>query len=177
MKLLLFSDIHLNEKFCKHIVDLSHNVDIVIGAGDYCSLRRNLDRVIGWLSIITKPTLLVPGNAESYEELVNACQGWSTSHVLHGNGTQVHGILFFGIGGGIPVTPFGSWSYDFSEIEAENLLKNCPRDAILISHSPPKGIKINLGDPQDIRILLLMKAPHLVKTDHALMNNKYLLAN
>src|SRR5207247_10447169 len=46
---------------------------------------------------------------------------------------------FFGIGGGIPVTPFGAWSYDFTEEQAQELLQNCPARCVLVSHSPPKG--------------------------------------
>src|SRR5262249_40601814 len=41
--------------------------------------------------------------------------------------------------GGIPVTPFGSWSYDFSEEQAAELLADCPPSCVLISHSPPQG--------------------------------------
>lgn len=140
MKLLLFSDVHLNENHCQRLVKLSHEADIVVGAGDYCSLRKNLDKVIRWLSAITKPTVLVPGNAESYEELVDACKEWPSSKVLHGNSVEIQGMLFYGIGGGIPTTPFGSWSWDFTEEQAESMLKDCPGHAILITHSPPKGI-------------------------------------
>src|SRR5262245_20507719 len=56
----------------------------------------------------------------------------------------------FGIGGGIPVTPFGSWSYDFSEVEAERLLRNCPVGAVLVSHSPPKGAVDVTGSGQSL---------------------------
>ena len=59
--------------------------------------------------------------------------------VLHGSGVEIAGIPFYGIGGGIPVTPFGSWSFDFSEVDAEALLQGCPAGAVLVSHSPPKG--------------------------------------
>ncbi len=150
---------------------MSGEVDIVVGAGDYCSLRRNLDQVIDWLSVINRPTILVPGNSESYEELMKACEDWSSAIVLHGNGLEMDGISFFGIGGGIPVTPFGSWSYDFSEEEAEDLLKDCPNHAVLISHSPPKGILdrssigLHLGS-KTIRKTIETKSPRLVVCGH-----------
>ena len=41
------------------------------------------------------------------------------------------------MGGGIPVTPFGGWSYDFSEAEAGSLLAGCKSVAVLVVHSPP----------------------------------------
>lgn len=171
MRLLVFSDLHLSEQYSQHIVEMSEEADVVIGAGDYCSLRRNLDKVINWLNVIVKPTILVPGNSESYEELEEACQGWTSAHVLHGNGMELDGISFFGIGGGIPITPFGSWSYDFSEEEAENLGADCPDHAVLISHSPPKGvldrssIGLHLGS-KTIRKIIEIKSPRLVVCGH-----------
>lgn len=140
MKLLLFSDIHLNQEHCNRIVELSAEADVVIGAGDYCSLRQNLNKVIAWLSVISKPTVLVPGNSESHDELQNACKDWPSVKVLHAKGVEIQGVLFYGIGGGIPVTPFGQWSWDFTEEQAEIMLDKCPKDAVLITHSPPKGI-------------------------------------
>ncbi len=171
MRLLLFSDVHLNENHCQKLVKLSSEADVVVGAGDYCSLRRNLDKVIGWLSVIKKPTVLVPGNAESYEELVDGCKNWSSSKVLHANGVQIQGRLFYGIGGGIPTTPFGSWSWDFTEEQAESMLKDCPRDAILITHSPPKGILdrssfgMHLGS-KAIKKYISERSPELVICGH-----------
>ena len=38
---------------------------------------------------------------------------------------------------GIPVTPFGKWSYDFDEVQAADLLDACPAGAVLVVHSPP----------------------------------------
>ena len=37
------------------------------------------------------------------------------------------------------MTPFGPWSYDFTEEQAAELLAGCPRGCVLVSHSPPKG--------------------------------------
>ncbi len=140
MKLLLFSDIHINRMACEKISEKSGDVDLLLGAGDFATVRRGLKKTIEFLSVIKKPTLLVPGNSESYDELKEACQTWDQATVLHGSGTRFEGIEFYGLGGGIPVTPFGSWSYDFTEEEAEELLRDCPANAVLISHSPPKGI-------------------------------------
>ncbi len=86
-----------------------------------------------------KPAVLVAGNNESTEELADACRDWDNAHVLHGYAVTLGGVAFFGIGGGIPVTPFGAWSYDFTEVEAAALLADCPAGGVLVSHSPPKG--------------------------------------
>jgi Icc-related predicted phosphoesterase len=58
---------------------------------------------------------------------------------LHGTTAKINGIEFFGLGGGVPITPFGSWSYDFSEEQAADLLRSCPAKCVLVSHSPPRG--------------------------------------
>lgn len=171
MKLLLFSDIHINQSDCEHLCQLSEGVDLVVGAGDFGALRQGLNRTIKWLSEINNPTLLVPGNAESYEELQRACEQWPEAVVLHGTQTTVQGITFYGIGGGIPITPFGSWSYDFSEEQALELLANCPDECVLISHSPPYGLLDisssgrHLGSVS-IRKVVEQKSPVLVVCGH-----------
>ncbi|MGE5193137.1 MAG: metallophosphoesterase family protein [Deltaproteobacteria bacterium] len=139
MKLLLFSDLHNDLDAARRIVETSENADVVVGAGDFCSVHRNLAACLDVLRAIKKPAVLVAGNNETTEELVAACRGWPAAHVLHGSGVTVAGVEFFGIGGGVPVTPFGAWSYDFTEEEAAKLLSRCPSGCVLVSHSPPKG--------------------------------------
>ncbi len=118
---------------------MSRDVDVVAGAGDFATMREGIHEVIDILAGIDRPAILVPGNSESYEELVAACKVWPSAEVLHGSGTEVNGIEFWGVGGAIPITPFGAWSYDFSEEEGLRLLGDCPKGAIIVSHSPPKG--------------------------------------
>jgi Icc-related predicted phosphoesterase len=138
-RLLLFSDVHSDRAACRRLVDRSSEVDVVVGAGDFATMRRNLQATIDVLSAIDVPTVLVPGNAESVEELRSACANWEAATVLHGEGAEIDGLSFYGIGGGIPVTPFGDWSYDFTEEAAEDLLADCPSGGVLVSHSPPKN--------------------------------------
>ena len=139
-RLLLFSDVHSDHAACRRLVDRASDVDVVVGAGDFGTMRRNLASTIDVLSAIEVPTVVVPGNAESADELRAACADWPSATVLHGDETTVAGISFFGIGGGIPVTPFGDWSYDFTEEEAESMLASCPPNGVLVSHSPPKNV-------------------------------------
>src|SRR5687767_6623519 len=139
MKLLLFSDLHADTAAARHLVERAKGVDVVIGAGDFGNMRRDLRRCIDVLRIIQCPAVLVPGNSESVEELREACRTWSHAHVLHGSGVTISGVQFFGVGGSIPTTPFGAWSYDFTEAEAAGLLAGCPAGGVLVSHSPPHG--------------------------------------
>jgi Icc-related predicted phosphoesterase len=171
MKLLLFSDLHSDFSTASKLVAMSKDVDVVVGAGDFCVVRRGLAKIIGALAPIDKPSVLVPGNSESADELQAACGLWPSAHVLHGSRATIGGIDFFGIGGGIPVTPFGSWSYDFTEDEAAALLHDCPPRGILVSHSPPKGILDRSSDGRHlgsraVRETIDIKTPLLVVCGH-----------
>ena len=171
MKLLVFSDLHNDFRTASKLVELSKSVDVVVGAGDYCVVRRGLAEIIAPLSAITKPTVMVPGNSESTEELLDVCRSWKSAHVLHGSQVTIAKTSFFGIGGGIPITPFGSWSYDFSEEEAYDLLNDCPSGGVLVSHSPPAGVLDASSDgrslgSQAIRETILVNKPSLVVCGH-----------
>ena len=139
MRLLVFSDLHRDRDAARSLVERSRDADVLIGAGDFAVMRDGIDEVIGILREVDKPTVLVPGNGESDLELREACEGWDSAHVLHGEGVTLDGIAFFGIGGGVPVTPFGEWSFDLTEDEAEAMLVGCPNGGVLVSHSPPHG--------------------------------------
>ena len=171
MKLLVFSDLHNDFHTAAKLVELSNTVDVVVGAGDFCVARQGLDEIIAVLSAITKPTVVVPGNSESNEGLLQACRSWESARVLHGRRVTIAEISFYGIGGGIPITPFGAWSYDFSEDEAYDLLRDCPTGGVLASHSPPWGVLDvssngrNIGS-QAVRKTILTKKPNLVVCVH-----------
>jgi Icc-related predicted phosphoesterase len=140
VKLLLFSDLHNDVDAAHDLVRRSANVDVLVGAGDFCNAHHGLHDCLDVLRVIEKPMVFVAGNNETTEELEEACQDWPECHVLHGSAAAVAGLTFFGLGGGVPVTPFGSWSYDFSEKQAAALLADGPPGCVLVSHSPPYGI-------------------------------------
>lgn len=138
MRILAFSDLHLSESRAATLVAASVEADLVIGAGDFCNVRQGLDAAMALLSGIRAPMVVTPGNAESADELRAAALPGTT--VLHGEGCEIAGLRLFGLGYGVPVTPFGSWSCDLSEAEAAALLAACDAADILITHSPPKGV-------------------------------------
>lgn len=147
--------------------------DVVVIAGDLATMRRGLAEIVRVLAEINAPTVLVAGNNESLEELRDCVRAasWGSAHVLHGTGVEIDGQAFFGLGGGIPITPFGDWSWDHSEDEARRLLEACPPGAVLVSHSPPRG----LGDrtstgasvgSEAVREVIAEKRPRLVVCGH-----------
>lgn len=139
MKLLLFSDLHADAAAARRLAALAEQADVLVGAGDFGNIRRQIQVCLDVLRQVTRPAVLVAGNNESTEELAAACAGWPAAQVLHGSGAAIQGVSFYGLGGGVPITPFGSWSYDFSENDARKLLAACPADCVLVTHSPPKG--------------------------------------
>ena len=138
MKLLAFSDLHRDLGQAAKLVEMSAEADVVIGAGDFASVHEGLGETIGALASIETPTILVPGNNETEDALREAASGWSAATVLHGSGTTVDGNEFFGLGAGIPVTPW-EWSFDLDDDAASEQLAPCPASAILVLHSPPQG--------------------------------------
>jgi len=138
MRLLAFSDLHRDLDRAASLARRSDEVDVVIGAGDFASVHRGLDETIDALSAIETPTLLVPGNNETDEALRAASEGWRAATILHGEGVELDGRSFFGLGAGVPVTPW-DWSFDLTEDEAEAKLTSCPEGAVMVLHSPPRG--------------------------------------
>lgn len=171
MKVLCFSDLHCDRDAATRLVELSDQADLVIGAGDFANRHQGINDTLEILSAITKPAVLVPGNGETVEELRAAAAGWSSAVVLHGDGCEIEGIPFWGVGGGIPVTPFGDWSYDFDEAAAAEMLADCPAGGVLVVHSPPLGIVDHdsggrVRGSEAILECVKMKRPQLVVCGH-----------
>ena len=137
MKILAFSDLHRDLEQGAKLVEMSAEADVVIGAGDFASVHEGLEETIDALATIEAPTVLVPGNNETADALRAAAQRWSAAIVLHGEGTTIDGAEFFGLGAGIPITPW-DWSFDLDDEAAAAMLAPCPDEAVLVLHSPPR---------------------------------------
>jgi len=138
MRILAFSDLHRDLDQAARLTEMAAEADVVIGAGDFASIHEGLDETIAALAGIEAPTVLVPGNNETLDELRRAAASWGAATVLHGDSAEIEGRTFYGLGGGIPVTPW-DWSFDVEETDAERALAGLPADAVLVVHSPPQG--------------------------------------
>jgi uncharacterized protein len=138
MRLLAFSDLHRDLDQAGRLVELAADADVVVGAGDFASIHDGLEETIGALAGIDAPTVLVPGNNETEDALREAAAAWPAATVLHGELTEVDGVEFFGLGAGVPITPW-DWSFDLSDEDAAERLAGCPDGAVLVVHSPPYG--------------------------------------
>jgi Icc-related predicted phosphoesterase len=138
MRILAFSDLHRDLDQAARLVEMSADADAVIGAGDFASVHEGLAEAIDALAAIEAPTVLVPGNNETDEALRDAAAAWPAATVLHGEATAIDGVGFFGLGAGIPITPW-DWSFDLSDADAAERLAACPQGGVLVVHSPPRG--------------------------------------
>jgi Icc-related predicted phosphoesterase len=170
VKILAFSDLHCDLEQGKRLVEMAAEADVVIGAGDFASVHEGLPETICTLAAITTPTVLVPGNNETVDALRAAVDGWDAATVLHGEGASIDGTDFYGLGGGIPITPW-DWSFDLEDEEATEMLSACPEGAVLVLHSPPKdhcdsaGGGGNFGSPALLRAIE-EKRPRLAVCGH-----------
>src|SRR6185503_17489321 len=105
VRILAFSDLHRDLSQAASLVEMSGDADVVIGAGDFASIHEGLTETIEALTPIEAPTILVPGNNETEDALREAAAGWAAATVLHGGGTEIEGVGFYGLGAGIPETP------------------------------------------------------------------------
>ena len=138
MRILAFSDLHRDLDQAARLVEMSADADVVIGAGDFASVHDGLAETIGALAGIETPAVLVPGNNETEDALREAATAWPAATVLHGDGTEIGGVEFFGLGAGVPITPW-DWSFDLSDDDAAERLADCPDGGVLVVHSPPQG--------------------------------------
>lgn len=171
MKFLCFSDLHRDTEAAERLVQRAGEADVLIGAGDFANRHQGLNDTLDVLRQVDKPAVLVPGNGETYEALRDACNDWASAQVLHGSGCEIDGLPFWGVGGGIPVTPFGDWSYDFDEAAAEQLLAGVTRGGVLVVHSPPldtvdHDLTGRIRGSHAIRQTVLAKQPRLVVCGH-----------
>src|ERR687887_55566 len=110
MRLLAFSDLHRDLGQAEELVRMANQAEVVIGAGDFASVHKGLE--------------------ETIDALRAAAQRWEAATVLHGEGIDLDGVAFFGLGAGVPTTPWG-WSFDLTEEEAEERLAAAPSGGVL----------------------------------------------
>jgi Icc-related predicted phosphoesterase len=134
MKILAFSDLHVEEATAQALVRAIASADLVIGAGDFAQMHDGLSETMNWLAPMAEKAVYVPGNNET-EDALRAATG---AMVLHGEVVTLNGVTIAGIGCAIPELPPMPWgSVDLSEDAAEQMLSTFSHADILVSHSPP----------------------------------------
>ncbi|MCK5759339.1 MAG: metallophosphoesterase family protein [Clostridiales bacterium] len=144
MNIFSISDIHGEIKFIDKAAAFISDADIVTIAGDISKdgTSKSADKIISEIEKYNKNIIAVHGNwdREDVQDFLEE-RGYS----VHGKGRVVNDVAFFGSGGSNR-TPMKTPS-EYSEekiketlISAYDMVKDSKKK-ILISHSPPKGIK------------------------------------
>lgn len=147
MKILAFSDLHLDIAAADRILAMHADADLVLGAGDFATRHHGLAEYMARLEPLAHKAVFVAGNNESIDALRDA----TSAVVLHGEQVEYRGVVIAGLGGGIPpnaTAPFESW--DLMEEEAAQMLSDIDRCDIFLTHSPPKGVADNFASMRSI---------------------------
>jgi uncharacterized protein len=137
MRILAFSDLHRDVEAARRIVEASARADVVVGAGDFATCGEGAKDTVNILRGIDVPVVFVFGNHDRPDELRTLCRDWDSGYLLHGDMVELQGLAFFGVGGEIPGRNTEPWNAALTEDEAHRILQDCPKDVVLITHTPP----------------------------------------
>ncbi len=144
MRILAFSDLHRDRDHRARILDVAAQADVLVGAGDFATRGVGAVALLQGFAGCDVPMVLVHGNHDDPAELAGFCAAGSGRHYLHGSGVEIDGVMFFGLGGEVPLTNPAPWNRGETEEAAGVMLQACPKGAVLVTHTPPFG----LGDMQ-----------------------------
>lgn len=135
MKLLVFSDIHMDKKAVERLMAIE--ADMYVCAGDLVTWARGLDGMAELLQPRAEKMFLLPGNHESESDIARVCERYGFTN-LHGKSIEVAGVHVAGLGYSSP-TPFNTpGEYTEAQI-AERLAPFAGlKPLVLICHCPPK---------------------------------------
>ncbi|MBN2353837.1 MAG: metallophosphoesterase family protein [Spirochaetales bacterium] len=146
MRFLVLADIHGHQRFLRAVVEAEPAWDAVVIVGDLTQRggHDDAEAVTSVLGATGRPILAVPGNMDRPDVL-----GFleDSGRSLHGTGTVIGEVGFFGVGGSNP-TPFGT-PFELSEDEIGRLALTgfaAVREAavkVLVSHTPPHGCALD----------------------------------
>ncbi|MBS7623142.1 metallophosphoesterase family protein [Candidatus Bathyarchaeota archaeon] len=146
MRLIVLSDFHKSFAAAKAAAEVisGDRPDAVLVAGDIS--HGDVEEAAKLLEVLgsaAAPVFFVPGNMDSPD-----LSDWSIEAVksLHGRCLGLRGYELVGLGGSVH-TPFHT-PLEFSEVEVAEILNRAVtacacRSLILVSHCPPRGIKLD----------------------------------
>ena len=139
MKILAFSDVHMNVDFASQVVAQSVTADVIVAAGDFANKGGSALAIIEQFVKIEKPVVIVAGNHDNLMELTKICDELAHVHLLHGNGVRIDGESFYGLGCEVPQLNQETWNEWLSEDAAAKMLEDCSNGSVLVTHSPAYG--------------------------------------
>lgn len=151
MKLLVFSDIHNDQRALESLLNIE--ADYYVCAGDLVSWRRGLDTMGELLKRRGDRVWVLPGNHESAADIAALTKKFGF-HDFHGRSFEADGLHVAGLGYSNP-TPFNTPG-EYSEVELAQRLEPFAalKPLVLVCHCPPKDTKldraregVHLGSP------------------------------
>ncbi|HLE05882.1 MAG TPA: metallophosphoesterase, partial [Candidatus Nanoarchaeia archaeon] len=171
MKILIFSDVHLDEYALMELSGKSAGVDLCVCAGDLSRFGNGLKEVIEFLGSFKKEVLLVPGNNDPIRMTQELCEEYGITFI-HKAIVKRGGFSFAGLGAGLVgrlKTPFELSEADFKK--ALSKFKGVS-NLVLVTHTPPFGelgevsVDYNIGS-NEILSFIKSEQPVLCVTGHA----------
>jgi Icc-related predicted phosphoesterase len=171
MKIFAFSDLHRDVEATRRLLRASSGADVIVAAGDFATKGIGASDTLALLAESAVPVIVVHGNHDGPDEIAALCKRTATLHYLHGATVNIGGITFYGLGGEIPSRNSFEWNASETEERAAELLRACPENALVVTHTPPFGIADlqKNGDHEGSTAILDMirvKAPELVLCGH-----------
>lgn len=144
MKLLVFSDIHMDRRALERLMAVE--ADHYLCAGDLVTWARGLDTMSEVLRPLGSRLSLIPGNHESESDIARVCDEFGFEN-LHGRTRDLGGVTIAALGYSNP-TPFSTpGEYSESELAARLEDFTAARPQILICHCPPKDTELDGAKP------------------------------
>jgi hypothetical protein len=142
MRILAAGDFHIKQSRMKRFIEINKDIkpDLSVICGDITSFGP-AEAAKEFLDSIPGKVLAIPGNLDPIA--VNEAVVESKAIFLHEKKVEEGGYTFIGLGGSLP----GIFSYqEYQEDEIEEILEGLrpdplSRNAILVTHMPPYGIK------------------------------------
>ena len=147
MKILAFVDNHGDQKSLDIVAKKTHDVDVLVCAGDITIFEDKLKSTIKELADIGKPLIIVHGNHEFATNMSKICSLYENVHFIHEAYCIIDEVLFLGYGGG----GFSTIDKKFDDITKEFkkiLKKNPKKKVVLVTHAPPHKTKLDMLDNQ-----------------------------
>ena len=140
MRLLVFSDIHNDQRALKALLDTE--ADYYFAAGDMITWARGMDQIGPILARRAERMYVIPGNHESEADIQAMCSRYGLSN-FHGRTMKAGEYWIGGLGYSNP-TPFNTPGEYSESTLAERLEQFSPLDPlILVCHCPPKNTALD----------------------------------
>jgi len=147
MKILAFVDLHGDKDALDKIKEKSKQVDLVLCAGDLTFFEQDLDYFLEELNKLGKKVLIIPGNHESEENLVELTKDLENVYQIHRGMFVKDDYLILGYGGGgFSITDKGF--YKVGESFKKNIKENTK--VIFMIHGPPYGTQLDIMNGEHV---------------------------